>query len=65
MITDHKAQAVFKGGDILKMGNLFNFTTDKIGKPFFDLVTLPCPHFVAYRGLGAKKLFIGDRFNYT
>lgn len=39
IITDHKAQAVFKGGDILKMGNLFNFTTDKIDKPFFDILT--------------------------
>lgn len=39
IIIDHKTNTVFKGGDIMKMGNLFNFTTDKIDKPFFDILT--------------------------
>lgn len=38
-IVDHKTKAIYKGGDIMKMGNLFNFTDDKINKVFFDLLT--------------------------
>ena len=36
-IIDHKTNTVLKGSDIMKMGSLFNFTTDKINKSFFDI----------------------------
>jgi len=39
IIIDNKTNTVFKGGDIMKMGNLFNFTPDKIDKAFFDILT--------------------------
>lgn len=38
-VIDHKTKAIYKGGDIMKMGNLFNFTQEKINKVFFDLLT--------------------------
>jgi len=39
LLIDHKTNAIFKGGDIMKMGDLFNFTSDKINKQFFDILT--------------------------
>ncbi|WP_207536285.1 relaxase/mobilization nuclease domain-containing protein [Desertivirga arenae] len=39
LLIDHKTNAIFKGGDIMKMGDLFNFTSDKIDKQFFDILT--------------------------
>lgn len=38
-IVDHKTKAIYKGGEIMKMGNLFNFTDETINKVFFDLLT--------------------------
>ena len=39
LLIDHKTNAIFKGGEIMKMGDLFNFTSDKIDKQFFDILT--------------------------
>ena len=39
LLIDHKTNTIFKGGDIMKMGDLFNFTSDKIDKQFFDILT--------------------------
>lgn len=35
-LIDHKSSTVFKGSDILKMGELFEFTEDKIEKQLFE-----------------------------
>ena len=35
-IIDHKSQKIFKGSDIIKMNNLFEFTEDKIDKRTFE-----------------------------
>lgn len=39
LLIDHKTNTIFKGGDIMKMGDLFYFTSDKIDKQFFDILT--------------------------
>lgn len=39
IITDHKTNTIFKGSEIMKMNNLFDFTPEKISKVFFDLLT--------------------------
>lgn len=39
MLIDHKTNTIFKGGDIMKMGDLFSFASDKIDKQFFDILT--------------------------
>ena len=35
-IIDHKSKKIFKGSDIIKMNNLFQFTEDKIDKRTFE-----------------------------
>lgn len=37
-IIDNKSGAIYKGSDVMKMNNLFDFTTDKIDKKFFDIL---------------------------
>ena len=37
-IIDHKSAKVYKGGDVLKMNELFEFTQEKIDKKTFELL---------------------------